>query len=115
MTMAGTRQAFANALSTVNGVRGYTYKPGAPRPGDAWAQWTGDTVDDASGQMMSGWSVLVVLPQDERAADEWIDEHAQELGDALQQGQVAYVDGFAPANLNPNGTLYGLLITTRSE
>lgn len=115
MSLTGARQAFANALSTVDGLKGYPYRPGSPRPGDAWPQWSGGTVDDASGQIMNGWSVLIMLPQDERAADEWIDDHAQLVGDALETEQVAYIDGFAPANLAPTGTVYGLLITTRSE
>ena len=115
MSLVGKRQEFADALSTVAGVKAHPYRPGEPRAGDAWPQWSGGTLDDASGQMMNGWSVVVMLPQDERAADEWVDARAQLIGDALERAQVAYVEGFAPANLSPNGTVYGLLITTRSE
>jgi len=115
MSLAGKRAEFAATLSTVDGVNGYPYRPGEPRPGDAWPQWAGGTVDEASGQIANGWSVAVYLPQDERAADEWVDARAQLIGDALESAQVAYVEGFAPANLSPNGTVYGLLITTRSE
>jgi hypothetical protein len=115
MSLIGKREAFADALDEVSGVRGYPYRPGAPRKGDAWPQWGGGEVDPASGQILNGWSVLVMLPQEERAADEWVDAHAQLIGDALERADVAYVSGFAPANLSPNGTVYGLLITTRSE
>jgi hypothetical protein len=115
MSLAGKRQAFADTLSTVAGVNGHPYRPGAPRAGDAWPQWAGGTVHEESGQIVNGWSVLVYLPQEERAADDWVDARAQLIGDALELAQVAYVDGFAPANLSPTGTVYGLLITTRSE
>src|SRR5688572_22278641 len=115
MSLTGKRDAFEAALEGVTGVKGYAYRPGAPRPGDAWPQWAGGAVDDASGQIMNGWSVLVMLPQPERAADEWIDDHAQLIAHALERAHVAYVEGFAPANLSPTGTVYGLLITTRSE
>jgi len=113
MSLSGKRQEFATALSTVVGVTGYSYPPGNPRPGDAWPVWQGSTVGEDRIQFTNGWSVFVMLPQEQRAADEWIDSHDQALYDAIQP--VAYIDGFAPAILSPNSTVYGLLITTRSE
>lgn len=115
MSLIGKREEFRAALATVAGIKAHAYRPGTPRPRDAWPQWTGGTVDDVSGQVMNGWSVLVMLPQDERDADAWVDANAQLIGDAIETAQVAKVDAFAPANLSPNGTVYGLLITTRSE
>lgn len=113
MSLAGKRQEFADALSTVDDVTGYPYRPGEPRPGDAWPRWGGNTIAEDNIQFTNGWQVIVYLPQDERAADEWIDEHDQALYDAIQP--VAHIEGFAPANLSPAGTVYGLLISTRSE
>lgn len=115
MSLIGKREAFRDALDALAGVKGYAYRPGAPRAGDAWPQWSGGTIDEPSGQIANGWAVLVMLPQQERAADEWVDEHAQTIADAIERADVARVEGFAPANLSPNGQVYGLLITTRSE
>lgn len=116
MSLVGKRDAFRVALDALDGVKGYAYRPGSPRKGDAWPHWAGGAVDEQSGQISNGWHVLVMLPQDERAADEWIDANAQAVADAIERAQVAFVEGFAPANLSQtNGTVYGLLITTRSE
>jgi hypothetical protein len=113
MSLAGKRQEFADALSTVPDVRGHAYRPGAPRAGDAWPTWGGSTIGEDNVQFTNGWQVVVYLPQDERAADDWVDAHDQALYDAIQP--VAHIEGFAPANLSSTGTVYGLVIATRSE
>jgi len=114
VSLAGKRQEFADALSTVDDVTGYAYRPADPRAGDAWPVWGGSDRDDDRLPFTTSWRVVIQLPQEERASDEWIDAHEQDLFDAISP--VAFIDGFAPANLGgQNSTVYGLVITTRSE
>lgn len=114
MSLASTRQSFADVLSGVAGVQGYPKRPAAPSVGDAWPVWRIAALDDNSQQFTNGWDLLVYMPQDEAAADDWIDDHIQELIEALEP--VAAVDSYQPANLAPSGSsVFGLLINTRSE
>jgi hypothetical protein len=115
MSLNGKRAEFVAALTTVDGVTGYAKRPTVPRAGDAWPSWRGAERDDTQ-QFVHTWSVAVVLPTDETAANDWIDDHAEEIQDALLQGGVAYTDGFDPANLGTDQSpVFGLLFSTRSE
>lgn len=76
------RDAIAGALSTADGVRGYTTRPAAPREGDAWPLLR--MLDDPQGQAYAWtWHVILLLPQDEVLAGEWLIEHAADVIEAL--------------------------------
>jgi hypothetical protein len=116
MSIVGKRQDFAIALGLVDDVQGFAYRPASPKAGDAWPIFGGGERDDATGLFSHTWSAAVYLPQDERAASAWIDDHVDLLADTLAQRGVAYVDGFNPVNLGTDTSyIYGLLLTTRSE
>lgn len=112
MSLTTKRQEFTAALSTVEGVQGYDYKPTTPRAGDAWPQWRGMSRSEEV-QFTNAWVVVVYLPQDERSAEQWVEEHIAGLYDAINP--VAFIDGFSAANLSQTGQQYGLVISTRSE
>lgn len=112
MSLLAKRQQFTDALSTVEGVKGYDYKPTTPRAGDAWAQWRGMSRGEEV-QFTNAWAVVVYLPQDDRGAEQWVEAHIADLYDAINP--VAFIDGFAAANLSPTGQQFGLVISTRSE
>lgn len=89
-----TRTAIAEALSTVDGVEGYPKRPSVPRTGDGWALWGGAERWEG-GPFVTTWRIVIVLPSDEAAADEWVAEHLDDLIDALQR--VSHIDRIDPA------------------
>lgn len=111
MSLAGDRQRFADALSTVTDVNGFAYRPTTLNAGDAWTLYGGS--DRADGlAFVHNWRVLVALPTDEVAASTWIDEHFDALVDALEQN-VGYVERVDPVEL-PQAQ-FGLQLTVRGD
>lgn len=113
MSLATERAAIAAALSTVTGVNGYPHRPTTPRPGDAWP--TLPTLDRQADLIWRRtWTVIVLLPQDERGASTWLDQHFDALVAALQAGPI-YPETAEPALINTGaGDMYALEITGRS-
>lgn len=113
MSLAGQRTQIAAALSTVTDVRGHEYRPTTPRPGDAWPLLS--SLDRADGLAFEvTWRVIVLLPQDERGASDWLDAHHEALVDGLLP--VGFVDRIEPVTLPVNGgDQYALQITMRGE
>lgn len=113
MSLVGERLGIKQALDTATGVQGFEYRPTTPRAGDAWPLL--GALDRADGlSFYTTWLVLVFLPQDERAQSAWIDEHAEEIVDALLA--VGFVDRIEPVILTAgSGDQYALQITMRSE
>lgn len=87
------RQPLAAALSTVPGVQGYAYKPGAARVGDAWPKWAGDA-HEAPGAFTTTWEIYVLVPRDDAGQEEWIEAHRDALIEAL--APVLWVDQVTP-------------------
>jgi hypothetical protein len=110
-----TRADIAAALSALDGVQGHVYRPATPRPGDAWPLTNGFARPDDSPMFLLTWRILVVLPQDERAASKWLDANWWMLVDGLDP--VVFVAAIDPVELAvaPGGTMYALQITGRSE
>ena len=116
MSNAETRQAIAEAMTTVAGITGYPTTPSTPRVGDAWPQWRG--AERAGGSAYTNtWNVLVVLPQDDEVtADGFADTHFDDIHDALEP--VLFIDGMQPAEIpvsDQSRPMLALLITGRSE
>lgn len=114
MSLTGSRAAIAAALSTVDDVHGFEFPPTAPTTGDGWPR-LGALDRDAGLSFICTWSVFLFLPQDERAADAWIDAHHEDLVDAL--AAVGFVDRVAPVKLAAAGSVgesLALMITLRS-
>lgn len=109
----GFRQDVAAALSTVDGVAGYAHRPTMVRPGDAWPLLK--SLDrDAGMTFIRTWRVLVLLPGDEAAGIDWVDQHAEALAVALDP--VGFVDQMVPGLLELAGNqTFALEITMRSE
>lgn len=113
MTLIAKRAEFATALSTVDDVTGYAYRPATPKTGDAWPLLGPLERDDGLAFMVT-WRVIVLLPSDERDASAFIDAHFEDLVDALEP--IAFVDGATPVGRPAEaGSEYALEITTRSE
>jgi hypothetical protein len=107
------RDDFATALSTVDGVNGYAKRPKALKVGDAWPLLS--SIDRAEGLVFEvTWRVMILLPQEEIAASDWIDSHAADLVVALNP--VAIVDQLAPVTTVVNSTdQLALQLTLRRE
>lgn len=114
MSLATDRAAIAAQLNTVTGVKGYAYRPTTPRPGDAWP--TLPTLELQDGLIWRPtWTVVVFLPQDERAASDWIDANFIAITTALRGGSTFFPDAAEPALMGTNGgDQYVLEITVRS-
>lgn len=113
LSLTGDRQAIATALSSARGVRGHEYRPSTPRPGDAWP--TLPTLTLVEGLMWQAtWSIIVFLPQEERAASEWIDRHFLDIAAALKSPGLA-VEAEPAVMQTSGGDQYVLEITMRSE
>ncbi len=89
------RAAFADALTSVSGVKGYQWKPSAPKVGDGWPRWQGSE-HLAPGAMQTTWQIVILLPVDERAQQEWIESRLEQLIDALTEAADAFVVGVEP-------------------
>jgi hypothetical protein len=115
MSMVNKRQEIATALSSVEGMKGYAYRPSIPREGDAWPLLGVLERDEDAGWFMVTWNVIVFLPQDERKASEWVDVRYADLVDALTPH--GYVDRIEPVGISTsaNASQFGLQITMRSE
>lgn len=87
MSLVGTRTEIADLLSAVEGVNGYAYRPTTPRPGDAWPILPSLNLQDGL-VWRPEWSVVVFLPQDERAAAQWLDTNFESIANALRGGSV---------------------------
>ena len=114
MSLTGDRAAIAAALSTVDGVTGYAYRPTTPLQGDGWPLL--GALDRADGTAFyASWRVWVLMPQDERAAADWLDSHHEGLVDALE-ASVGFVDRIEPVVLSTiAGDQFALQITMRGE
>lgn len=113
-SLAEARAGLAAAINGIDGLQYFAQTPGTPRVGDSWLRWSAERDGDAGGIEIT-WSIAVVTPQDETAADAWIDDRIDDLLAALRP--VTYVTGYAPARLEPPGAspIIGLLITTNRE
>lgn len=111
MSIAGDRQALADALSTVDGVTGSKYRPTVLIPGAGWPLLGGI---DRSQDYEVTWRVVVVLPGDERKASEWFDAHHEEVADALED--FGYVERIEPGIVATDaGDLEAMFVTVRKE
>jgi hypothetical protein len=82
MSIATDRADLAELLSTVDGVTGHPYKPSAPTSGDAWPRRV-EGVREMGLVWRPTWEILVWLPADFRAADDWVDLHVADLIETL--------------------------------
>lgn len=117
MSIAGKRADLAAAIDTVPGVTGYPYRPTVPNTGDAWPLVGPIERDQPSGQFEVTWRMRIVLPADEAAASQWLDDHFLALWSALED--EGYITRAEPVSLSvgqpDNGSMYGFEITLRSE
>jgi hypothetical protein len=112
MSLASVAADLKTALDTVDGVTGYVKRPGSPKVGDAWPLWRGGDRDQQSGLFDDIWVLAVYLPQDEEAANAWIDAHTDAIVTAVRA--ILYIDGRVPANLGTDASpVKGLMITGR--
>lgn len=116
--IAATREAVAGALDTVADLRGYAWPPRAYKPGDAWAQWGGAGLagDGYATTFTSRYRVIVILPDDQKAADRFADDHLDAIVAAL--APILSITGVDPVSLPADGSqaaYLALVITGETE
>jgi len=83
MSLIDDRTALAAAMDGVTDVNGHDRRPAAPRLGDAWPFL--ERFDVEQGLVLRPtWKVIVLLPQDEFKASEWMDDHLALIFAALR-------------------------------
>lgn len=114
MSHADTRAALAAAINTIDGLKGYAHRPTVFKAGDAWPQWRGGERADVGFVFSNTWVVIVVVPTDERTADEWSDVYGDDVCGALEP--VMYVESQMPIEVPAEGgAMLALAFTGRSE
>lgn len=114
MSITGDRQALADALSTVDGVKGSKYRPTVVMPGAAWPLLDGLEAANGVPGFDATWRAVVVLPADEQRASEWFDEHHEDVADAL--ADFGYVERIEPGLVRTEaGDAEAMIITVRKE
>lgn len=109
-----TKQAIAAAVSAVDGVQGYSSRPGVLRPGDAFVRWGGWQRAEGTA-FYATFRVVVVLDQ---GSETTADESAYALADTLEAAlrPVMFVDAIEPTILPTEaGDMFSLTITGRTE
>lgn len=114
MSLDDDRQYLADLLNDIPGVHGMPFRSPAPREGDAWP--TLPTLDLDQGLVWRPtWTIVVVLPADERRAATWMDQHLLGILAALRAG-TAFPTSAEPALMATSaGEMYVVEITLRSH
>ncbi len=116
MSLSDTRAHIADALSTVDGVKGHATRPRTARSGDAWPLYQGSERNEYTGLWAHKFAIGVMLPQDQAAADAWIDSHFEAIADAMSEAGIGWVDEADPADFGTDASpVYGLVINMRSD
>lgn len=113
MSLAGDRQEIATALSTVEGVTGYKFRPTGFKTGVAWPLI--DRLDRGPGNTFQAtWRVVIVLAQGEEKASEWFDSMHEPIAEALDE--FGYVESVEPGSLaTDSGDMEIMILTLRRE
>jgi hypothetical protein len=113
MALVGDRQEIADALSTIDGIKGYMRRPTAWKAGDAWTRLT--AIERSAGMAYGvTWTVSVILGTDETLAETRTDELIDDLFDSLEP--VAFVQSVTPALYQTQaGDFFALEITLFRE
>lgn len=86
---ATLRAALAVAVDEVLGPKRCSpYFRQSARPGDAWVSLARLDRDDTGFGYMAGWEVRVALAQDLAAAERWVDEHLDDVVEAVERHLV---------------------------
>jgi hypothetical protein len=113
MSLTGDRQELADALSTVDSVKGHPYRPRTLPPGTAWPL-LGELERGPAYDFAATWRVVVILPDDERRASEWFDEHHEQIADAVTN--FGHVERIEPGLVRTEaGDLDAMFLTVRKE
>jgi hypothetical protein len=110
---ATTRQSIADAVSTVEGLKGYADRPTIVTPGDAWALVAEINRGPAS-TFETTWRVAIVLSGDVGTATDQFDSLIPQVCQALQA--ELFVDSAKPLTIPTEaGSFYGVELIGRSE
>lgn len=101
MTTATTRETIAAAASTVEGVDCSPFYTATSEVGGAWVERSRTTYDPGLHPSYGAkpfWRVVVVMPQDVAAAEQWLEDNQEPLVAALYE--VMAVQNASPLTLS---------------
>lgn len=108
MSREDVRVELATAIDTVSGLKGHPRRPSTIGTGDAWPVWRG-AERSAAHTYVDTFAVMISLPGDEAAADQWADERGSQVEAALEG--LLYVTGIRPVIIATDaGDSFGLEI-----
>lgn len=94
---AETRAEIAAAANTVDGIHCSPHFRQTTKPGDAMVRLDRRRRDDTGFGWITTWQVLLVLPADLAQSEKYLDQHADDLADAL--GEALTVTTVTPQQL----------------
>lgn len=77
------RTDLATAASSVADVTVTAYYRQSLRPGHGFVKWNGHTPSRNGFGYMASWQVWIAVPQDVKAAEQWVEAHLTPLLEAL--------------------------------
>ena len=85
---AATRRAISHAANTVDGITVAPYHQTVTRPGSGLVRLDHLTRDENGFGYVATWQVLILLPTDVLAAEQYLEAHLPDLLDALAEELV---------------------------
>lgn len=98
--MNTVRKLLAAAANSVDGLTGYEYFVQATTPGAVNIRYDRTEYPNRFGGVVH-WNVVLVLPQDQAAAERYIEEHVPDLRDAVAEHMT--VTSIVPQRLQIEG------------
>lgn len=89
------RDELAAVASALDGINVTGHYRQSLKAGAGFVKWNGRTRDDSGLGWMDSWQVWLALPQEVRAAEDWLAEHLEPLIAAVDD--VLVVTGATPA------------------
>lgn len=115
MSIADDRIEITAALATVDELFATELQPTTLGTGACWPTLTGLERDETTNEFLASWRILVATGGDPISAVLFMDEHLQDVVDALQT--VVWVTSIAPVDLTQltAGDMFGIEIRAVRE
>lgn len=111
---SAVRQAIADAANTAAGVTVTPYFRALTQPGDGAVRYDHTDYPNAFGGLVT-WQVVVALPQDQRAAEQWLDQNGHALRVAVSEELIVRSMTAFQINLPDAGAIPAVVIEGQRE
>lgn len=112
--MDDVRQELADAMSSIDGIDCSPFWRTVNKTGSACVKFGRADASDNGFGMVTTWDVWVVLPNDMTQAEQWIDDHQDQIVNALKRVYNGGVQSLTPvASAAGNSTINVLVVSGR--